>query len=412
MYGPLEACLQLLPLLNDKNKPGDEDRRVFIPIEWLQPGCRVDCDVFSGTTRLLAEGTPVTSGMLIALKNRNIIQIEVKPGSALALAPALPPGIEAGTRYYSSLQQDADQIYHEHGIATAVDPQLLEEGTDLVEELFTSCRASGSLDIAQVQPLVRELVAQYTGNSDKPVKLLDLDRFDRYTYRHAVNVALLYITIAKDWCILREQLEELVLAAMLHDIGKVRIDLAIIDKRGALTDEEWEIVCQHPAWGAEIIQQKLPGGPGLSIVYSHHERLDGSGYPDRLLGFAIDQHARLAAVCDVYDALTTTRSYKGKLDFSRAIDILVHGAGTLFDPALVHQFIRHTGRFPVGTFVQLSSGYVGVVKRVNTDALWRPMVALVLNCAGDFLAPGADLDLRRHEELFITGIISNTEELK
>jgi HD-GYP domain-containing protein (c-di-GMP phosphodiesterase class II) len=405
-----EEGVRFYPVNMKPEQQADEDQRVFIPIEWLQPGTPVESDIYSGTTRLLAAGSVITAGILIALKSRNINQVEVRRSSELAKAPALPPELELGSQWYPHLHKDANAIYREHGIATAVDPDLLEEGTLLVEELFNSYRQHGTLETGRAMPLVKELVRQYSDNQDKPVKLLDLDRYDRYTYRHSINVALLYITIAIDWCILREHLEELVLAAMLHDAGKARIDSAVLNKRGPLTDAEWEQVCHHPEWGMEMVGAQLDNEPCRSIILGHHERLDGSGYPGKQLGFGIDQYARLAAVCDIYDALTTTRSYKGKLDFSRAIDILVHGAGTLLDPALVHQFIRCTGRFPIGTFVRLNTGDVGVVKHINTDALWRPVVALVMDSTGAFLRPGGDVDLRLLEKFFITGIISNTDE--
>lgn len=391
----------------------DKAARVFVPVEKLKPGWLVDCDVYAGTTRLLARGTTVTAGILISLKSRNITQVEVQPESELTEGALLE--LEGSSvlpeerRSLQMLLDNASQVYRQHNIRIAVEPQLLEEGTQLLGSLFRQIQHGRSYDVNVLRPLAGELVRQYTASPHKAVKLLDLTSVDEYTYRHSINVALLYLSIACNWSLSAAELEEQVTAALLHDLGKALVSPDALDKQGELTAYEWELMKKHTVWSMQ-----LAGDAGLSpgaqcIVHHHHERLDGSGYPDGLLGYQIGHNARLAAICDVYDATTTTRSYKGKLDFSRAIDILVHGAGTLFDPGLIHQFIRQTGRYPVGTFVRLSSGEVAVVRHVNPESLWRPEVSRVLAAGGNRLAEPEQLDLAAHSEIYITGLVSNHE---
>ncbi len=390
----------------ERNKQRREpEARVFVPIEWLQPGMRADCDVYAGLTRLLAEGTIITAGMLLSLKSRNILQIEVRLGSTLAQAPGLPHGQQAALMQRERLWQDAEAIYEQHGIALAVNPRLINEATQLTRALFQQLRESGSFNPLELKPLAVEMVGQYLARRELPVKLLERQTPDAYLYRHGINSALLCLSIARDWTSDAEELEALVLAAMLHDSGLARLEDSLLLKPGPLDDSEWRQVRQHTHWGEQLARPALAEGPARSIIASHHERIDGRGYPDQLSGVTIDRLARLGAICDVYDALTANRSYQRRHNFSRAIDIIVHGAGSQFDTALVHQFIRRTGRFPVGTFVQLSSGAIGAVKQVNTDALWRPVVAVVLDSSGAELPPGLDLDLRLNEEQFIIGII-------
>ena len=366
---------------------------------------RVDCDVYAGLTRLLAEGTEITSGILYSLKSRNILQIEVRPDSILAQAPQLTAKLQPEFNKTQLLLRDADAIFAQHGIKLAVDPELLVQGEHLIQDVFAGIRQSGGIDAERLQPFAGEVVRQLSESPGHAVKLLDIFSTSLYLHRHSINVALFFLSLAKDWYASPEELEQLVMGALLHDAGLARVDEQVLSRPGPLTEVEWEAVREHPQWGEKLVKPVLPEGPVRSIVSGHHERLDGSGYPWQKQGVAIDRLARLASVCDVYDSLTSVRPYKPRLNFSRAIDIVVHGAGTEFDPALVHLFIRKTGRFPIGTFVQLSNGQIGAVKRINSDALWRPVVAVVMDSAGKLTPPAEELDLRKAPEIFILGIL-------
>jgi HD-GYP domain-containing protein (c-di-GMP phosphodiesterase class II) len=199
---------------------------------------------------------------------------------------------------------------------------------------------------------------------------------------------------------------------VLHDIGKARVGAAIINKEGPLDAGEWAIMHQHTLWSAEMLADAGAAQPAISIARWHHEKVDGSGYPDGISGEQLDCYAHLAAVCDVYDALTTRRSYKMKMDFARAIDIIIRSCGKHFDPGIAHQFIRRVGRYPVGTFVKLNTGDAAVVLRANDGAINRPVVSRVIDANGAERVDAEELDLSKDLTRHIVEIIVSQESAR
>lgn len=377
--------------------------KIVVPTSSLQPGWIVDRDIFNGATRLLAAGVTITPQLLQTLRGRGIEWIEVRADSALAT------GAQAGASdALTALLGNSKQICVLHGVKQAIPEQQLEQAVDQIADFFGEIETGQSVNLVEVRETVIGLISQFLANTGLAVKLLDLDSFDRYTYRHSINVGLLFMMVARDWGS-EEELIELVFGAVLHDIGKARVGAAIINKEGPLDDSEWEIMRKHTLWSAEMLTEAGATPQAISIARWHHEKVDGSGYPEHLSGGQIDEYARLAAVCDVYDALTTRRSYKQKMDFARAIDIIIRGCGKHFDPGIAHQFIRRIGRYPVGTFVKLSTGEAAIVLRVNDGAINRPVISRVLDANGEVRDHAEELDLSQDQSLHITEIIAAQE---
>lgn len=378
---------------------GQVRERVKLSVSELTAGSLVDRDIYADRALLIAAGVTLSAGMIESFKRRGITEIEIAHDSALVsgaqAAPATP---------LDSILAAVHEVYQQHNVDTMLSAKVMDHATSQVEELFQGIALGQTVEHEKMRDLSRQLVALFASRTKLAVKLLDLDQHDRYTYHHSVNVGMLFMLVASEWAASQGELEELVYGAMLHDLGKARVGLEIINKPGKLTEEEWTVMRQHPLWSAEMLLEAQAGPVAVSIARWHHERLDGQGYPDGLKGPELDRFVRLSTICDVYDALTTTRSYKPKMDFAKAINIILQGCGRQFDPEIAHEFIRRVGRYPVGSFVTLSSGEIAVVLSINEDAINRPVVSRVLNADGSRRSVGEELDLTEAAEIYITGL--------
>jgi HD-GYP domain-containing protein (c-di-GMP phosphodiesterase class II) len=381
-----------------------ENQLVEVPIDQIKPGWVVDKDIFLGTTKLVAAGVRISPGVLFSLRQRNIEKVTISIESELAGCD--PP--EPNGKVEGPLKESASLIYANHQIIPALTQELVDAATAQLTLFYNVAARDDKLEIEEFRPLVSRIVNSYVSNRRGAAKMLVLEELDQYTLWHSVNTSLLYAMVAQDWFSNQAELEEAVLTAMLHDVGKARVGQEILNKPGPLTDEEWVVVRNHPIWSHEILESSGVAQALLPIPRSHHERLDGTGYPDGLKGLEISRHARLAAVCDIYDALTTPRAYKQKMDFASAVDLLFQSSGDYLDAEIVHHFILKLGRYPVGTFVNLSSGEVAVVVRTNPSAISRPVVSRVVTNDGEMLTEPEEMDLRQRRDIQIVGVVDTS----
>jgi hypothetical protein len=218
--------------------------------------------------------------------------------------------------------------------------------------------------------------------------------YDEYTYYHMMNVCILSLALGQAIGLRQDQVATLGLGALLHDVGKVRVPREILQHDGALSEEQWRIIQRHPVDGAALIllTGKEMFNPAVSIVMEHHAAYDLSGYP-RLSGRPRPAvAARMVAVADCFDAITSKRSYREPEDRRQALSILQAGAGRGFDPLVVRSFVRLLGLFPIGSLVLLSTGEVAMVVRNHDRLLSRPVVRVILDRVGTPTEP-EELDL-------------------
>jgi HD-GYP domain-containing protein (c-di-GMP phosphodiesterase class II) len=369
-----------------------------LAVEQLEPGLVLDQDIYNGSTLLLKAGTEVTSELVIRLRQRNIDQLSISENSQLGRRLLLHQDACPG------LELTRTELFRRHGITSAIPEELLEQATAEVQRCFSQIELGGCIELEPLRGLVKNLVSHMLANPEGAPKLFSLRDFDQYTYRHSINVGLLMLLVLKDWQLSEAQLNDLVLGALLHDLGKMRVGAAIINKQGPLDDEEWQAMKQHPLWSLELIGKDAQLPPeALSLVRSHHERMDGRGYPDGARAGELERVVRLAAVCDVYDALTSRRSYKGKIEFAAAVNILLESSGSHFDPGLLNEFVRRIGLYPVGTLVKLSNGSTAVVVRANPQSVTRPLVSPVRDSTGVLCAKRDWIDLAAERGVYILG---------
>jgi putative nucleotidyltransferase with HDIG domain len=270
---------------------------------------------------------------------------------------------------------------------------------DTSKALVAACRMNKRIEMNEVQENVDELVESVSRNPDALTALIKLRRFDDYTYTHSLNVSVLSISSGKTLGLSDDELKILGMGTMFHDLGKCRVPAFILNKPDKLTDEEFAIMRNHASLSAEIlIEQKLPVDDlVIKVARHHHERMDGSGYPDHLKGADIPHLATICGLSDVYDALTSDRVYhKGMLPHD-ALKFIYGLRGTHFQPEWVDRFVQSVGIYPPGSVVELNSGHMAVVMEVNHGSLLSPLIKIVADPNGQLYSRPKLVDLASQE---------------
>lgn len=296
-------------------------------------------------------------------------------------------------------REKADEAQEPVKKAAAIPPsfaQRLETAQHLRTTLGSAVKALLSLVNCGLGPDLRELVSssallanEVATDPYAVAALTHLRNCDDYTVEHSADVGILMVAIGRTMGMDENTLRDLALAGLVHDIGKQRIPDEMLKKQGPLTEEEWKLMKQHPEMGIEVLRESMPQCPEsvLYVVRQHHERLDGSGYPNGLFKKDLHLHSMIAAVSDVFDATTADRPYR-KARAAREALMLIYGSrGTHFDSNVVTALIKLVGVYPVGTRVQLDSGEVGTVVAPNPEDSTRPVVEVEKDRYGRYVDP-------------------------
>ncbi len=271
-----------------------------------------------------------------------------------------------------------DNLSKDIEVVNIISDELRRETMAAISKIFVTAEQGGrvkhKLDInKQVGNIIDELL----NNRNMMVNMMDLRSFDSYTYSHSINVAVLSIIIGITMNYKKDDLVKLGIGALLHDIGKVFISKEILNKAGPLTAAEYNTIKLHPQMGYDYVVEKYLV-PILSrvTIADHHEKYDGTGYPRGKKKSEISFFGRIAAVADVYDALTSERPYRKALNPSDAMEYIMAGSGTQFDPDVIQIFTRKVAPFPVGTTVVLSNGWTGIVLENYESLCLRPRIRI------------------------------------
>jgi HD-GYP domain-containing protein (c-di-GMP phosphodiesterase class II) len=245
-----------------------------------------------------------------------------------------------------------------------------------VVEMFSHARMGRALELEHIGALIDDISSSIARHPNAFVSLARLKSLDDYTYMHSVAVCALMIALGNQLNLPAALIRRVGMAGLLHDIGKMAIPGAILNKPGRLSRDEFELVRTHPLEGEKtLLATSQLCDMVVDVCLHHHERIDGSGYPHQLAGDQISLFARMAAVCDVYDAITSDRSYNQGWDPAVAIQQMSTWDGH-FDDEVFRAFLKSVGIYPVGSIVQLKSGSIGVVIEQHPDSLLTPKIKL------------------------------------
>jgi len=321
---------------------------------------------------LLAKGEIVTPRVLELLIAHKVYILQYE------LDKAIPPKCFSKEQYQNVL----------------VSMQDIYQGANLVTEE----KLMATIDV--VDGIIDEL-------TENPRIYFDLNQFrnfDNYTYVHSVNVGLLATLIAIEMGYRDEQLKELTLGALLHDLGKMTIPSEILNKPGGLTSQEFEILKQHPLRGVELLREVKVSQEVLAGICQHHERWNGQGYPDRLRSDAIHRNAQVIAVADVFDAITADRPYHDGMPPYHALELVIAGFGNDFAPEVVLALRNSLVIYPENSYVKLNTGEIGVVVAIPPNFPTRPLIRIFFDKYGNFTQEETIVDLLLDLTRFISTV--------
>lgn len=273
-----------------------------------------------------------------------------------------------------------DELSSDIEIEPLVSDELLHETAKRLERFRDIAKfddGNGRSQLPDITGHVENIVTELCKNKDVMVNMMDLSSYDSYTYAHSLNVTMLSVLVGASLGFPHNDLVGLGMGALLHDIGKIHINKRILLKNGPLTDEEFEIIKKHPQDGFDYIRKRfhLPT-KYLHTILEHHEKFDGTGYPNGKKGNEISLYGRICAVADVYDAVSSKRPYRNPLPVHECVEYIMAGSSTLFDPEVVYAFIRRIAPYPLGTSVTLSNGWTGLVIANYSDYSLRPKLRI------------------------------------
>ena len=347
-----------------------------VKVSELIPGMKLAKDVFLPDGRiLLLSGFIIKHSSIVKLVHFNIVDIYIE-----------------------------DDIVE---IEEKSEEKVYSEAFSTIKNVMQTVRDGQAIELPVVTETVENIVSRILNDDHVFLKLSGIRDIDNYTFLHSVDVCIYSVITGKNLGLNEDELKELGIAAILHDIGKCKVPLEILNKPDKLSSDEFYVMQQHSVLGYEVLSETE--GVNLrtaTIVCQHHEKWDGSGYPYKLKDYSIDKLARIICVSDVYDALTADRVYKKKSMPHLAAEYLIGYSGIFFDPNIVKIFINNISIYPEGMIVLLNTGEIAKIVKSSTNFSIRPKVKVITRKEGPPVIEPYEIDLMENKSVFIVDIIS------
>jgi putative nucleotidyltransferase with HDIG domain len=333
------------------------------------------------------------------ISRANIMEVFIDTDKGIDAANA--PTEEEAESVLMEMMIDAVSESSNEAIASRLKSQWTEskqvrtEAVQVIGNILNDVRLGKQVSVSQATSVVSDIADAVLGNDDTLISLCRIKTIDAYTFQHSVSVSALLITFCNSLGSYdKDEMVEIGLGGLFHDVGKMKVPSEILNKPGPLTDDEFEIMKSHVDEGINYLQEAHAlSSSTLRVAAEHHERFDGSGYPKNLSKHTISPLGQMASIVDVYDAITSHRVYHTALEPSDALKRMFEWSGRHFNEALVQSFIKAIGIYPVGSLVRLKSGRLAVVLHQGEKSLLQPFVRIVYNAKGGHRLPPQDMNL-------------------
>lgn len=307
------------------------------------------------------------------------VWIDVSLGADIAPGEIAITEAESDAQVDSELLQAAQRQRSTAPVSTAVEleraAKICFQCKQAVISMFQEARMGKAVDVGGAQKMVEEISDSVTRNPGALISLARLKTVDDYTYMHSVAVCAMMVALSKQLGCDARQTRLAGLAGLMHDLGKALMPMEVLNKPGKLTDAEFAIIKTHPVEGHRLLLTGADVDPVvLDVCLHHHEKTDGSGYPKGLQDEEISVFAKMGAVCDVYDAITSNRPYKAGWDPAESLRRMAEWSKGHFDAKIFQAFVKSLGIYPIGSLVRLTSGRLGVVIDQTGKSLTTPVV--------------------------------------
>ena len=384
-----------------------------VTVDQLSPGMRLAENIYGMDKKrlLLKKGTLLSQEMIYGLFKKNIAAVlieEKEDNEETSIDFSLPPDVKRKNGIPYSYPESVEQklfMDYEGSIILKIDDPVIHEtkkkAVKTAHKILQGISKGGKLDIKAAEETADELINTISMNKSAFMNIAGMRMIDEYTFIHSVNVAAYTTIIAMEYGAKEQELEIICTGAFLHDVGKMLIDPEILNKPGKLTNEEFEEIKTHSLKGYKILKENEINEEIAILAKGHHERYDGQGYPSGLNKKNSPISIQMAAIADVYDALTSDRVYKKAMGSSEAMRIIISETGSHFEPKLVGLFQRAIGIYPIGSLVKLNNGYTARILGQN-EGIVRPIIQLLYDENGKELDDKVILNLMDSNEMYIS----------
>jgi len=330
------------------------------------------------------------------------VWIDCSKGKDVADGVLAVTEVESEANVEVALTQIAEMKAVAIPVSAAVEIQraakICYQAKQAVVSMFEEARMGNSVNEGGAKQLVEEISESIARNPGALISLARLKTADDYTYMHSVAVCAMMVALSRQLGLSEAQTRSLGLAGLMHDLGKAVMPMEVLNKPGKLSQSEFDIIKSHPVEGHKmLLTGRHPDPIVLDVCLNHHEKTDGSGYPKGLKGDEISLYAKMGAVCDVYDAITSNRPYKLGWDPAESLRKMAEWANGHFDPKVFQAFVKSMGIYPVGSLVRLTSGRIGVVVEQTGKSLTTPSVKVFFSTKSNMRILPQVIDLSRSD---------------